>query len=100
MMKNIIIVLLTSVLFISTCKKDDHSDAYAQIREIAWNSLSTQEKSTVTIDWEKAKVEPSAYNGESAYMVMFNTKGDELLGPITVYVSMVTNLVLGQGLRD
>ncbi|HEY4785288.1 MAG TPA: hypothetical protein VIH57_04535 [Bacteroidales bacterium] len=99
-MKNIIIVLLTSILFISTCKKDDHSDAYAQIREIAWNSLSTQEKSTVTIDWKKAKVELSTYNGESAYMVIFNTRDDELLGPITVYVDPLIRVVLGQGFRD
>jgi hypothetical protein len=99
-MKRLIILMLVIIPFISNCKKDSNSDPNSQIREIAWNSLSSQEKSTVTIDWEQAKVELSTYDSKSAYAVVFNTNDDALLGPITVYIDFSTKVVLGQALRD
>lgn len=99
-MKNLFIVLIALIPFISNCKKDSQPDPYEQIREIAWNSLTSQEKSTVIINWKQAKVEESTYNTKSAYAVMFNTKDDALLGPITVYVDSSTKIILGQALRN
>jgi hypothetical protein len=99
-MKKLYIILIAFIPFISKCKKDSNSDPNTQIREIAWNSLSTQEKSTVIIDWKQAKVEQSTYGLNSAYAVVFNTKDDALLGPITVYIDLSTKVVLGQALRD
>lgn len=71
-----------------------------QIREIAWNYLSGQEKSTAIMDWQEATVVQSSFNGVSVYAVTFKTSMDALLGPITVYVSTSTKIVLGQDLRD
>jgi hypothetical protein len=99
-MKNLIIVLIALIPFVSNCKKDSTPDLNTQIREIAWNSLSSQDKATVNVDWGKAPVTTSTFNGKSTYSVMFNTKDDALLGPITVYVDSSTKVVLGQALRD
>ena len=70
-----------------------------QIREIAWNSLSEQAKSTVNMDWKQAPMIESTYNQKSVYAVSFNTSDDALIGPITVYVDISTKVVLGQALR-
>lgn len=96
-MKNLIIALIVMVPFLSHCKKD--TDHYDDIRKIAWNTLTTEEKATVTIDWTKAKVEISTYNANNAYAVTFNTKDDALLGPIIVYIDASTKVVVGRGLR-
>lgn len=92
--------MLALVPFISNCKKDTEPDINIQVREIAWNSLSVQEKKNVNTDWKLAPVKESTYNGKSAYAVRFNTEDDALLGPIIVYVDTSTNVVLGQDLRD
>ncbi|WP_146142057.1 hypothetical protein [Prolixibacter denitrificans] len=93
-MRKVMILLFVLIPVFSNCTKDD-SELIAQIREIAWNSLDDQEKSTVIIDWTQAKVEMTTYNDKSAYSVIFNTDADALLGPITVYVDPVTKKVLG-----
>jgi len=98
-MKKLIILILAIVPFISSCEKENDTDISAQIREIAWNSISQQEKSTVIIDWEKSPVTETIYNEKSAYAVIFNTSNDALLGPIIVYVEKKSLIVLGQGLR-
>lgn len=100
-MKKLIILFLALIPFISSCKKDNETayDPNLQIKEIAWNSLSQQEKSTVTIDWKQAPVSEATYNQKSAYAVSLNTSDEALLGPITVYVDIANKAVLGQALR-
>jgi hypothetical protein len=98
-MKRLFILILALAPFISSCKKDNESDLNNQIREIAWNSLSEHEKSTVIIDWQESPVTATTYNEKSAYAVSFNTSDDALLGPITVYIERTSLTVLGQGLR-
>ena len=99
-MKKLIILILALIPFISSCKKEKETDSNSQVREIAWNSLSEQAKSTVIIDWKQAPVTESTYNQKSVYAVSFNTSDDALLGPIIVYVETSTKVVLGQALRD
>ena len=99
-MKIIVIILLALIPLISGCKKDCETDPNMQIREIAWNYLNDEVKSTVNVDWRKAPVTETTFNGVSAYSVTFNTSLDHLLGPITVYVSASEKVVLGQDLRD
>ncbi|KAB2871877.1 MAG: hypothetical protein F9K37_02000 [Bacteroidales bacterium] len=99
-MRKLIILILALIPFISSCKKDKEADSNMQIREIAWNSLTEQSKSTVIIDWKQAPVTESTYNQKSVYAVVFKTSDDALLGPITVYVDILTKEVLGQALRD
>jgi hypothetical protein len=98
-MKKLIILILALIPFISSCKKEKGTDSNSQVREIAWNSLSEQAKSTVIVDWKQAPVIESTYNQKSVYAVSFNTSDDALLGPITVYVDTSTKVVLGQALR-
>lgn len=102
-MKNLIIIIIALIPLISGCKKDNKTDPILsdkQIREIAWNSLTDYDKSTVIIDWQQTPVTKSTFNGISAYAVTFNTSMDALLGPIIVYVSTSSKVVLGHALRD
>lgn len=99
-MKNLVIIIIALIPFISGCKKDSETDPNMQIREIAWNYLSDQAKSTVNVDWKKAPVTESSFNGIKAFAVTFNTTEDALLGPITVYVSISSRVALGQDMRD
>lgn len=98
-MKRVIILILALIPIISGCKKENTTDSDLQIREIAWNSLDTQAKSTVIVEWKQAVVSESTYNQKSVYAVRFNTSDDALLGPIIVYVDTSTKVVLGQALR-
>lgn len=102
-MKNMVIVIMALIPFIFGCKNENEKDPVLsdmQIREIAWNSLSDNDKSTVIVDWQQAPVAKSTYNGISAYSVIFNTSLDGLLGPITVYVSTSTKAVIGRDMRE
>lgn len=99
-MKKLIVIFLVLQGLMISCRKEHNADPTMQIREVAWNSLSPQEKATVTTNWQAAPVTESVYNEKSAYAVRFNTTDDALLGPIMVYVDKTTKLVLGQGLRD
>jgi hypothetical protein len=99
-MKKLIVLLIAVIPFISNCKKETSSDLNMQIREIAWNSLTTQQKSTVNVDWKQAPVAQTTYNGKSAWSVRFNTTDDAVLGPIIMIVDSTTKVVLGQALRD
>ena len=98
-MKKLIILILALIPIISGCKKENATDSDLQIREIAWNSLDTQAKSTVIVDWKQAVVSESTYNQKSVYAVSFNTSDEALLGPIIVYIENASLVVLGQGLR-
>lgn len=99
-MKRLIVLLIALIPFISSCKKDNSPDPNYSIREIAWNSLTAQQKSTVRVDWKQSPVVQTTYNAKSAYSVRFNTTDDALLGPIVVYIDSTTKVVLGQALRD
>lgn len=98
-MKRLIIIILALIPFIYSCQKDNEADSATQIREIAWNSLSDQAKSTVIVDWKQALVTETIYQDKSAYSVSFKTSDDALLGPIIVYVDKSSQIVLGQALR-
>ena len=98
-MKRLIILILALTPFISSCKKDNDTDLNTQIREIAWNSLSEQDKSTVIIDWKESSVAETTYQEKSSYAVSFNTSDDALLGPIIVYIEKSSLVILGRGLR-
>lgn len=99
-MKKLIILLIVLIPIISNCKKDNSLDPNLQIREIAWNSLTTQQKSTVRVDWKQAPVVQVTYKDKNAYSVRLNTNDDALLGPIIIYIDSTTKVVLGQALRD
>jgi len=102
-MKNLIILVIALIPFISGCKKENEKDpilSERQIREIAWNSLSGYDKSTVIVNWQQAPVAKSRFNGIRAYAVTFNTSMDALLGPIMVYVSISSKVAIGQAMRD
>jgi hypothetical protein len=102
-MKNLILICIALILFLSGCKKESKTDTeltIMQIREIAWNYLDSQQKSTVNVDWRQSPVAESSFNGVKAYVVSFNTTEDALLGPIMVYVDMSGKSVLGQAMRD
>ncbi|MFI5221283.1 MAG: hypothetical protein ACHQK8_03080 [Bacteroidia bacterium] len=100
-MKNIIILFLAAIPFITSCKKNTATaDLTMQVREVAWNSLSDQEKKTVTTDWKQAPVAASTFKQKNAYAVTFNTSMDALLGPITIYVDASSIVVLGRNLRE
>jgi len=99
-MKYPVIIIIALISFISGCKKDSDTDPDMPIREIAWDYLNDHAKSTVNIDWKKAPVTESSFNGIKAFAVTFNTTEDALLGPITVYVSISSRVALGQDMRD
>jgi hypothetical protein len=98
-MKPLIILILALIPLISSCKKNIYTDPNTQIREIAWRSLSEQDKITVIIDWKKAPITETTYQEKSTYAVSFNTSDDALLGPIVVYIDKNYLVVLGRGLR-
>ena len=98
-MKILVIIILALIPFISGCKKDCETDPNMQIREIAWNYLGDDAKATVNVDWQKAPVTETTFNGVNVYSVTFNTTDDPLLGPIIVYVDALSKVVLGQAVR-
>lgn len=100
-MKRKIILLFFFAVFMfvgnTGCEKDD--SVFMQVKEKAWNSLTTREQSTVSISWRDANVKEESYNDENVYSVTFSTKDDALLGPIIVYVNKSSLAVVGKGLR-
>ena len=98
-MKKLIILILALIPFISSCKKESEAYSELQIREIAWNSLSEQQKLTVNVDWKQAPVSESTFYQKRVFAVRFNTTDDALLGPIVVYIDSSTKVVLGYATR-
>ena len=98
-MKKLIILILALIPIVSNCKKESEAVPELQIREIAWNSLSDQQKLTVNVDWKLALVSESTFYQKRVYAVRFNTTDDALLGPIVVYVDVSTKVVLGYATR-
>ena len=100
-MKKIILSIVFIISFLAGCEKENSQELnLLHIREVAWNSLNNQQKKNVISDWKKAPVSETTYEEKAVYSVTFNTKDDDLLGSITVYVDSTTLVVLGYGLRS
>jgi hypothetical protein len=78
---NVIILFLLSFLAFS-CSEDSDEDPLDIYRELAYNALSSTQKSTVVGDWRDAEV--GAWT-DGNYVVVFQTT-DAALGPIRVVV--------------
>jgi len=97
-MKEYSIFLFFSFLLLAlvSCREDDEIDPLMQIREIAYNGLSANQKASLTTDWRVASV-TNLPNGN--YKVLFNTVDDPLLGPIGVIIDQDTLEIIGFTLR-
>lgn len=84
------LLLLFFSLTVAACSLDSSEDPLTIYREIAYNSLSGTEKSSIVGDWKKADV--SAWV-EGNYLVTFQTN-DASLGPIRVVVDPDTGRVV------
>jgi hypothetical protein len=81
----------------------------SSLREIAWNQLSQEEKSSVMGDWKNAAVtivqrdevpiKKTSIKPESIYKVTFHTNKDELLGPIGIYFDPETKEIIAYDIR-
>jgi len=94
-MKKFIILCLLSTIFFFSCEKNEDSDQLMDIRYIAWQYLSDQSKSTVTINWMNAPVTETEYIGLDAYAVSFKTSEDAVLGPLIIYIDKYSKIVIG-----
>jgi hypothetical protein len=94
-MKKFIILCLLSTIFFFSCEKNEDSDQLMDIRYIAWQYLSDQSKSTVTINWMNAPVTETEYIGLNAYAVSFKTSEDAVLGPFIIYIDKYSKIVIG-----
>ncbi|MFD0939486.1 hypothetical protein [Pedobacter boryungensis] len=95
-------IFIISELFItivSACKKDNVKTNDAIYREIAWNYLDTNSKSTIITPYRTAVVGRETYDNQEVVSVRFNTTQDTLLGPIIVYINIKSKKVLGIGSR-
>lgn len=124
MEKKIISKLIYTILIFAmvSCNEDNFNNL--KYKEIAYNSLSEREKSTLTVDWQDAKIENGIYkkgqceneliindenrlcffvNNENISLVefqklvavIFNTTNDALLGPIIVIIDPEETRVIG-----
>jgi hypothetical protein len=95
------LILFALVISFYSCTKGDMAaTSVASCQEIAWVSLSDQEKLTITTEWRNARVEKTTYKNKKVYSVLFNTVDDALLGPIVIFVDRNSNRILGQGFRN
>ncbi len=97
--KNVLIVLSVLLCVFSACKKDRPMDKETHYRELAWNYLGANAKTTVITPQKNAVITYETRDGVNVAAVMFNTTQDALLGPIFVYISIKDNKVLGIGAR-
>ena len=80
-----------------------------EVREVAWDLLSTEDQETVTHSWEEARVregkfdvyvlENARFEKHYCYSVAFSTTLDALLGPIVMYLDISTLECIGANLR-
>ena len=118
-----IFLVFTSCSDLSTFPENDNT-----YREVAYNSLSNQEKETLTVDWKVGRVDEGIYkkkddndilelssgaklyflsrveteylrDGYKLFAVSFNTKYDALIGPIIVIVDPYLKQAIGGGGR-
>ncbi len=129
-MRYLIIICLPLIVLFG-CSKDSgvlSPQEKTTYKEIAYNSLTSQEKSTL-INPDNAVIVQGNYkyvngnhkiligpnlsyyfvcidkkvvllNGQTLIFVRFNTANDALLGPIVVIINPITNMVVGGFLRD
>lgn len=86
---NLLLMVLLSLLTFS-CSVESDEDPLDVYREIAYNALSSSQKSTVVGEWKDAEV-GAWTNGN--YVVIFQTT-DAVLGPIRVVVDPDLGVVL------
>lgn len=84
-------LLLSVILFLGSCNSSTDEDPLEVFREIAYNSLTATEKSSLIGDWKEAEV--SAWV-DGYYLVSFTTKDDATLGPIQIVVDPVRGVVI------
>ena len=77
--------------FVSCSQDSSNEDPLDVYREIAYNSLSVSEKSTLIGDWRDGEV--SAWI-DGYYLVTFNTTEDATLGPISIVVDPYLGVVV------
>ncbi|GAB2497212.1 hypothetical protein [Algoriphagus taiwanensis] len=93
-MKKVIYLLLPLFILSSliSCNSDGDEDPLDVFREIAYNSLTVSEKSTlVDSDWRSAEVTAWV---DGYYLVVFRTTEDATLGPIRVVVDPTRGVVI------
>ncbi|MEJ2617174.1 MAG: hypothetical protein P8Z35_19645 [Ignavibacteriaceae bacterium] len=129
-MKKFLLFLLLGVLFIGCSEKSNFMLPVDQMeyRKIAYDSLSEEQKATLTTDWKEAEVEQGNYllkdninwivfdsgnksgfalmksdvvliNNQPLVLVIFHTKVDALLGPIALIIEPGTKEIVGGFLR-
>ena len=129
-MKKLCLFTLISLIFIGCSEKSNFLLSIDQIeyRKTAYDSLSEQEKGTLTTDWKEAEVEQGNYllkdninwivfnpenksgfaliksdvvliNNQPLVMVIFHTNVDALLGPIALIIEPGSKEVVGGLLR-
>lgn len=113
----LIIMIFTGALLFSSCSNSAGSNKISksdnEIREIAYQSLTDNEKTSI-IDWKGASVEkykaetkhtiagptgPVNIKSKDTYKVTFKTNMDGLLGPIVVYLDSNSYKILGSDFR-
>ncbi len=79
------LLLLVVLMSLSFACLEDEGDPLDVFREIAYNSLTADEKGTVISDWKQAKVEAWI---DGYYLVIFEST-DAALGDVRVVVDPV-----------
>ncbi len=97
-MKQFIILLIAIIPLLNGCKKEETTNTPYQ--EIAWNSLSVNEKSTVIGKWQDAKTTETSFKNKKAIVVTFETTNNALLGPITITIDAESKVIVDKGIRD
>lgn len=123
-----IITLIIALLLIVSCSDDIgilSPENQVEYRELAYKILSDREKESLTINWQKGRVEEGKYkkkndhdtfetssgsnlffiskigneylyDGYKLIAISFNTKDDALLGPIIVIIDPYLRMVIGR----
>jgi hypothetical protein len=129
-MKKLCLFTLISLIFIGCSEKSNFLLPVnaMEYRETAYDSLSEQEKGTLTTDWKEAEVKQGNYllqdninwivfdsgnksgfalmntdvvlfNNQPLVMVVFYTNADALLGPIAIIIEPESKEIVGGLLR-
>lgn len=115
-MKLLLVLCLLTLVFTGCSKEMGQAEEAVvadpmEMREIAWDSLMEEEKSTVIGDWKRAEVTPSKWESipwkkqkqeaasEHIVRVVFKTDKDPFLGPIGIYINVETGTIAGYNIR-
>ncbi|MEH7302648.1 hypothetical protein [Neobacillus drentensis] len=112
-------VVATMTLILGSCYNDgkavnnqQSSETVKDVREIAWNSLSKNEKEEVIGDWKDAEVSTvlvdekrfaltdKSYVDKEVTIVTFHSKKSAILGDISKLLDKKTHTVIGGAYRD